>query len=766
MNPSDLPGQIPLSRSDMNVQDQLDPVQRFDTHFMLPQEENFLNRPSITSESAHPRGSDLEQETELKRLALEHEHYSLESLAEKLRMDHVSANSEKFRQVFGICWLKRACEEQQDAAVQRNQIYAHYVEICNSLHIKPLNSASFGKLVRLLFPSIKTRRLGMRGHSKYHYCGIKLRGQDSFRRLRTFSDSSLSPVSCSSFPKPIPNHFENDVSSIQNTNQRVESSPASVNAAAIVRKSAVTPSSDPYNSPPPSIPLLGSQTNLQLAPSFAAPQAHPLPSHLSQSNVPPQLSHSSVPSPAPPRSVSQPTYFSQPMPQFSSSFVPGTSSIVPTLHPASAQEDFNLQHSLFFKLKLKFLPPHKLPWIPSLDVSSFSLPPIDYYLNGPYDNVEAKSALMNIYSSHCITLIESVRYMHLKQFLSEISNFPNSLSPSLLALLSSPYFTKWIERSDTVMYREILKLLFPMTLQVVPPPVLVLLRHLAENLVNHISSIYASHSSCLLQVKSETAAIFSNLLSRLLRVNDTAHAAARFLANPADRHLICNDWERFVSTRFIVHRELMCNDKEAVAALDEWYSILSTCSNPSELLDPLKDKHEASDTSMNRVELRQIDGVLDRMADFFLELPSRFPSCSPRMFLLCLGALQTSVLREITVSGGEAFGALWVIRCWVDEYMTWVAEIGGYLDDSYDELEQHHANFHNKAGISQSNIPPHLQEHRQSQQHFQQDIEALQSQQQQQATKNSLMEAAYQNAQKQKEDDYISIVFDTNGACS
>jgi len=34
--------------------------------------------------------------------------------------------------------------------------------------------ASFGKVIRQLFPWLKARRLGTRGKSKYHYCGIRL----------------------------------------------------------------------------------------------------------------------------------------------------------------------------------------------------------------------------------------------------------------------------------------------------------------------------------------------------------------------------------------------------------------------------------------------------------------------------------------------------------------------------------------------------------------------------------------------------------------
>lgn len=37
-----------------------------------------------------------------------------------------------------------------------------------------MNPASFGKLVRVLFPGLKTRRLGVRGESKYHYVNFSL----------------------------------------------------------------------------------------------------------------------------------------------------------------------------------------------------------------------------------------------------------------------------------------------------------------------------------------------------------------------------------------------------------------------------------------------------------------------------------------------------------------------------------------------------------------------------------------------------------------
>jgi hypothetical protein len=41
---------------------------------------------------------------------------------------------------------------------------------CNKVFMA---QASFGKVIRQLFPWLKARRLGTRGKSKYHYCGIR-----------------------------------------------------------------------------------------------------------------------------------------------------------------------------------------------------------------------------------------------------------------------------------------------------------------------------------------------------------------------------------------------------------------------------------------------------------------------------------------------------------------------------------------------------------------------------------------------------------------
>jgi phage/plasmid-associated DNA primase len=62
--------------------------------------------------------------------------------------------------------------------VPRRNMYEHYKAYCTANELQPVNSATFGKLLRVVFPDLKTRRLGVRGQSKYHYCGIRVRNED------------------------------------------------------------------------------------------------------------------------------------------------------------------------------------------------------------------------------------------------------------------------------------------------------------------------------------------------------------------------------------------------------------------------------------------------------------------------------------------------------------------------------------------------------------------------------------------------------------
>jgi RFX DNA-binding domain len=130
------------------------------------------------SQGQPPSNTSADPESqEIRRLAFAALAEPIETLATRTRAEENGPNGEKARQMFGMSWLMRNCEVSA-GATPRNRVYARYVSLCASERLKPLNPASFGKLVRAVYPDIKTRRLGVRGQSKYHYCGIKLRDDD------------------------------------------------------------------------------------------------------------------------------------------------------------------------------------------------------------------------------------------------------------------------------------------------------------------------------------------------------------------------------------------------------------------------------------------------------------------------------------------------------------------------------------------------------------------------------------------------------------
>ena len=85
-----------------------------------------------------------------------------------------------------ISFLVNNYETAEGVSLPRSTLYNHYQRHCKETNQDPVNAASFGKLIRSVFLGLRTRRIGTRGNSKYHYYGIRVK------------------------PTSALNHFEND----------------------------------------------------------------------------------------------------------------------------------------------------------------------------------------------------------------------------------------------------------------------------------------------------------------------------------------------------------------------------------------------------------------------------------------------------------------------------------------------------------------------------------------------------------------------------
>ena len=67
----------------------------------------------------------------------------------------------------------KSFETVEGSSLPRYLLYNQYLLHCKRLNIKPINVASFDKVS--VFLGLQTRRLGTRGNSKYHYCGMRIK---------------------------------------------------------------------------------------------------------------------------------------------------------------------------------------------------------------------------------------------------------------------------------------------------------------------------------------------------------------------------------------------------------------------------------------------------------------------------------------------------------------------------------------------------------------------------------------------------------------
>ncbi|GAA5907255.1 hypothetical protein JCM6882_008403 [Rhodosporidiobolus microsporus] len=97
---------------------------------------------------------------------------ALAGAAEAVLTATTATATDKARGAFVQIWLSKSYEITEGSSVARQALFGSYVEAAERFKVKPLNSASFGKAAKQAFPTLKTRRLGTRGHSRYHLMNL------------------------------------------------------------------------------------------------------------------------------------------------------------------------------------------------------------------------------------------------------------------------------------------------------------------------------------------------------------------------------------------------------------------------------------------------------------------------------------------------------------------------------------------------------------------------------------------------------------------
>lgn len=131
-----------------------------------------------------------------------------------------------------VQWLCDNYETAEGVSLPRSTLYNHYLRHCQEQKLDPMNPASFGKLIRSVFLGLRTRRLGTRGNSQYHYYGIRIKSMSVLNQLTNDQLGASRPHSISQvkrFKSPSDGHESN--SSVTDSSPSNQQPPASISNA-------------------------------------------------------------------------------------------------------------------------------------------------------------------------------------------------------------------------------------------------------------------------------------------------------------------------------------------------------------------------------------------------------------------------------------------------------------------------------------------------------------------------------------------------------
>jgi regulatory factor X len=507
--------------------------------------------------------------------------------------------------------LRAVCKPAK-TSVPRNRVYSQYATRCGTERVVPLNPASFGKLVRVIFPGIQTRRLGVRGESKYHYVDLALADENASQHNAGWNGAN--------FPAVESRLRRSESASTQHIDFN--------NLPRLQADTAAFPAAESFEPPPPPAPTPRGPPSQSRA--FAWPDARGM--------------------------------------------------------QKGSVESLSYTHTLRF-------PSSNVP--PFSENESVNLPSIHPYLP-PRTDIDTAEALCALYRTHCTSLIDSIRFCKEKQFFRLYTSFHGTLTVPVQKLFTHPNLAPWIEQCDLVMYRTMVRFVSRLTLQAAPVVVINILSNISATLHGHIAKTFEAQPAHVLEAKLRPAAVFASLLHRLIRVNQSAHAAANLLTIDQNREQMWYEWVTKVNPKRVMEAELPdCGYEEGYKILtSEMRSLLEPLQAPAYQEDPYGfqaynfEENGSFASYLSAQMSRPTSGpsnvstetILDRWSAFIGSLPSRFPQAQTRLLLHCISAVGTAALRDITIMNGQSYGHWWVLKIFVDEMALWLAEMGGFLE--------------------------------------------------------------------------------------
>lgn len=561
--------------------------------------------------------------------------------------------------------LQENCQRSSNS-VRRDRVFSRYTERCGNERVPTLNPASFGKLVRIIFPNVQTRRLGVRGESKYHYVDLSLFPEDDDRQHLPFHMrmSTVDSTDEMNNAVPIP--------------RGVGVYPSHARSASVPQPIMPQPPSDTADFPLPS-KTFGPRTTDQIDTKHTLSQ-------------PPQVSGKSAAS-------MDCLHLNTPLIRIRA---PNMSIPLVSALPAVRS---NLPGSLSSYLGLPSPASHtSSSLLDSQTDSPIDLPDIHSYLtNANYDRDVAES-LSHLYRSYCIIVIDSFRFVREKPFFHHHSAFNGTMTVPVSKLLANERLAPWIQECDMRMYKKMTRYISPLVTQVVPDRIWNILDNVSNKLVSHIVSAFEEKCPTHVVVaKVVPAARFCHLLKKLKSANTVANHAGSVLFDEGGRThmwvdlLACVDPERVVEDSMpppeswnSVEGMIGHDIKRLIAANDEEYvrDLEHDPSNPfsaflatvqiSDLRGVLEATADARDASMSH---------LDRWIQWLERIHLAFPRHEPQCVINWHNAFWKSITTQLGTRGASTYQAWWYLEAFLNNMLGYLTQMEGLLMDETQQKE-------------------------------------------------------------------------------
>lgn len=537
---------------------------------------------------------------------------ALEKLAANVRAATTTSASDRAKQIFVQAWLTANYAPYPDGNVPRQGLYFSYRRVCDQYSIPHINTATLGKAIRLCFPTIKTRRLGVRGNSKYHYCGIRPATSAEAEWLQDYIHKSNNHAGQPSVnAQRLAQEQESNNRGEERSDEDDDEDSEGANSANASKRNSLSLTGDSKN---PGFSQDISDKTPTVATLLSQAQAGQRPG-----SFPPQASIRRHPASEP--------------------------GITVTTSPQSANAvPYAAQHAMSVR---------QFPHFPSIEeaVGASSTSP---------HSIAARE-VWGWFQDHLDALLESVRAFRFDQFEMHLRTFWTNLSGNHREVVHAPAIAGLMAKADAIVYDEILEILRSQMLSPIPSTSLTSLRQFANKMEKILLMALDGYGNTFVEPKVELGARFGHLVLRFLDIYQVTQALTTVLTNQKQLAEMLRSWKKvdFESVRNQSALVCNCRHEDLVQLLEvEFPEMMESLTRSTE---PVREVMTWADKCCERLMGGNRGGHGG---------PEERSTMSSRSVLIRWGYVTSQVMRDLTIRSDPAFGAFQILKLFLDDWIA------------------------------------------------------------------------------------------------